>query len=92
MRTMLDADIPEEKLDLFAKPDETFKLIEAYVIAAERQLHGIERGSERLEMVSQAVLRAVKLPVDDRLLMAKMLTQLVYVSLARHLDDEMRAT
>ena len=90
MIEQLQVAIPDEKLELFTQPDEVFKLIEGYVIAAERQFHGIERGPERLETVSHAVLRSVQLPLEDRLLMARMLTQLVYVSLARNLDDEMR--
>jgi hypothetical protein len=90
MLEQLHVTIPPERTDPFLEPDEAFKLVESYVIEAERQIRGIERGPERFKAVLAAVMRAIEFPDEGRETAAAVMVQMVYTSIAIHLPDHMR--
>ena len=90
MIEQLQVEPPKEKIDPIKDNDDAFLLIESYVIRAEKQFQGIHRGPERLQAVTQAVIRAIVLPDNCTIEAAKLMALMVYTSIALKLPDNLR--
>ena len=90
MKQQLQVSIPDKKLDPTSQPDAVYLLIEAFVVAAERQIRGMGRGSERLEAVTVAVIRSIEIPREGRQTTAEMMARMVYTSIALKVPDNLR--
>lgn len=84
-------------------PDAISEWIEYLIGEAERQLGGSSRGPDRMEAVVEAVVRSVELPdvaasvhhggsLVGRRGIAKMVSQMVYSTIARRLPPNLRTT
>jgi hypothetical protein len=89
---MLAVRLPKKKLDPVAEPDEVVDLVIRAIIVAEKAIPGLEHGPERLEAVSQIVRENVKLGWFYLDWKSKLITRMVYGTVARGLPENLRST
>jgi len=82
--------LPPHKLDPFTDGDEVARLINYLIGEAERQIRGIEKGPQRLEAVTEAVMDSVVLPMLIPKKVARHMVQVLYHHIAKNVPDHLR--
>lgn len=86
----LSIPVPEKPLNPFTQSDEVSEFIESLIIAAEREIRGINSGPQRMEAVVEILVQSVGTPVFGDAQIAHVLAQTLYGSFARNLPPEFR--